>query len=548
MVGVKNHKVYFYKLRPQGGTAPSFLPILKKSLANLRKNPLINESQIKSIYQNVNVRDTRIMSCILKPFTEHNDTVNEYYVLLREIAGKLGNGVFIFNLTDAIILREDGAEPFPYVYGHKMMDDRRFQYGEFLPILGGGQIGYLDIPIVNYDEVIRIVNNTFVDYLNIYQLDWDKKSPRAIFRGGPSGCGASSETNMRLRLAILSKTDPRFSKWVDACIVGKGERVIKYDPIYGLSKVRTKDIEAALCADQAGTPMTVQSTYKYIIHVDGNVGAYRLLGTMLTGSLILRVKSPYLHWADHMLRAGVHYIEVAPDLSNLIEVIEWCGRHDRRCREMAAAGMQAAAMLISRNFVEGVFVEYLNDLSGRLGPTPATPPNLPTPPPTTPPPTKYPDDIIMMPATNRCPRGYGRVNLGGVEVCKKKVVIPLPTPTPPMEPSPPQNIEAARAILEIAKPIEELVENYNANEFVPYIDGKRCPKGYHVTTIKAQKICRRKLTGGGRSRRTRRATYGGAAAPPQSGTIESLNLQNIRDKATAIRLAMAFIIPSQQSL
>ena len=49
------------------------------------------------------------------------------------------------------------------------------------------------------------------------------------------------------------------------------------------------------CKNQKGMPMEEQSKYKYIIHIDGNVNAYRLLNSMLTGSLILRVKSEYIH-------------------------------------------------------------------------------------------------------------------------------------------------------------------------------------------------------------------------------------------------------------
>jgi hypothetical protein len=41
-----------------------------------------------------------------------------------------------------------------------------------------------------------------------------------------------------------------------------------------------------------------QSRFKYIVHIDGNVNAYRLLTTMKTGSVILRVVSEYTSWAD----------------------------------------------------------------------------------------------------------------------------------------------------------------------------------------------------------------------------------------------------------
>jgi hypothetical protein len=62
-----------------------------------------------------------------------------------------------------------------------------------------------------------------------------------------------------------------------------------------------------------------QSRFKYIVHIDGNVNAYRLLTTMKTGSVILRVVSEYTSWADKYLKPDVHYVGVRADLTDLEE-------------------------------------------------------------------------------------------------------------------------------------------------------------------------------------------------------------------------------------
>jgi len=374
MVGVRNHKVYFYKLHTQSGTSPDIIPILKQSIYNLNKNPFLTKKQQIEIKNGVNINNTRIMQCVLKTFADKNaennesgGKVNEYYTFLKEIEHKIGNGLFILNLTDAIILREDGNNPFPFVYGLKSLNDTRFTSGPFLPIMGAGQYEYMDIPIPNYDEIIRIVDNTFIDYKTVYQTKWNEKNPRAIFRGGSSGCGATGQTNARIALSILSKNAKnKITEMIDSCIVGNVMKTIKYDPVYGLTKINKNDIEKALCDDQKGTPMTIQSTYKYIIHIDGNVNAYRLLNTMLTGSLILRVKSPYIHWADYILKPNVHYIEIAPDLSNIENVLEWCLKHDRQCEQIAHNAMQIAPILISKTYIQQIFIGYMNFLSNSL--------------------------------------------------------------------------------------------------------------------------------------------------------------------------------------
>jgi hypothetical protein len=59
---------------------------------------------------------------------------------------------------------------------------------------------------------------------------------------------------------------------------------------------------------------------------------------MLTGSLILRVASPFVHWLDGSLKAGKHYISVADDLSDLEEKVAWCLEHDSKCKKIAENG------------------------------------------------------------------------------------------------------------------------------------------------------------------------------------------------------------------
>jgi Glycosyl transferase family 90 len=88
--------------------------------------------------------------------------------------------------------------------------------------------------------------------------------------------------------------------------------------------------------------MADQSRRKYIVHIDGNVSAYRLATTLATGSLILRVASDYTSWLDEYLRAGEHYIAIDADLTNLIETIEWCRSHDEECAKIAARGREVA--------------------------------------------------------------------------------------------------------------------------------------------------------------------------------------------------------------
>lgn len=153
---------------------------------------------------------------------------------------------------------------------------------------------------------------------------------------------------MRIKLALMKL------KYVDVELSGKGKtidsRSIKFDPVYGLGMLNT-GIKPA----KSFLTMAEQSNYKYIIHIDGNVNAYRLLTTMRTGSLILRVSSVYRSWVDHLIKPDIHYIQIKPDLSDLESAIEWCMDNDDKCEQIAQNGLDFAISVLQKEFIKSYF-------------------------------------------------------------------------------------------------------------------------------------------------------------------------------------------------
>jgi hypothetical protein len=189
------------------------------------------------------------------------------------------------------------------------------------------------------------------DKIGVPITEWSKKKSIAVFRGGPTGCGISKETNQRLKLASL-KSDK-----LDVGIVENKSRTMRFDPKEGLSTLQTDQKKVGFL-----DLMSEQSEYKYIIHVDGNVSAYRLLKSMLTGSVILRVQSEYVHWADHLLQEGKHYITIKSDLSDINEVLEWCLKNDSKCKKIAEQGLKFATKVLTREFLQSYFGAMLNSI------------------------------------------------------------------------------------------------------------------------------------------------------------------------------------------
>ena len=334
--------------------APTFINAIKTiHMPSLEKNTLITDAQKNYIKRELK-KPARILQCIFKeqykPISEETRFVEEniYSNIVKNM--KLPNGVFILNLTDAIILKANGREPFPMVTGDLPLNE--YNFTEHIPILSmSGENNYLDIPIPNYDD-IGFSKKTEYEQFNTV---WSDKQNKAVFRGGPSGCGYTPETNQRLKL-ITMKND-----LLDVGLTSQSKTIdsksIKFDPINGIGMLNTNIKSAKFVT------MKEQSNYKYIIHVDGNVNAYRLLTTMMTGSLILRVKSEYTSWIDHLIKPNVHYILINPDLSNLEERLQWCIQNDKKCESVAKKSLSFATTILDETIIKKYFQKILWSLS-----------------------------------------------------------------------------------------------------------------------------------------------------------------------------------------
>lgn len=354
MLCVKNNRGVLYKLE-QHTTAEVYKPFIRSSIEKLKTNPTLNQKNRDFIKKTLVGKELRFMQCVVKQYFAGKDTFADEYVDFID-GLLLNNGVYIMNLTDSVILREDGNHPFPMVVGK--LDIGKYKKEKFIPIFSlSGQKGYSDIPIPNYDDVLYVLGKSSVKYES-FETDWEKKKTKAVFRGGPTGCGYTPDTNSRLKLTTIR------SKYLDIGISGKAPLIntnsVRYDPKYGIGMLNT-DIHST----QKFMTMTEQSHNKYIIHIDGNVHAYRMLTTMATGSLILRVESEYTSWLDHILKPNVHYIPVKSDLSDLVEKIEWCIKNDDKCKTIAENACKIARDVVQYDKLRAIFQNIMETVSAK---------------------------------------------------------------------------------------------------------------------------------------------------------------------------------------
>ena len=259
---------------------------------------------------------------------------------------KLPDIEFFINRRDFPVLKRNGTEAYDHLFGddHPLLSHEYDQYAPILSMVTTDK--YADIPIPTGDDWARIgsrENKFFVKNCKSYptpsdfNMKWVYKKPTAVFRGASTGCGVTIDTNMRLKLAYLSVTtlpdkygpllDAGISKWQLRPRKLKGEQYLQ---TIDVPEMNRKGIKLASFL----TPVQ-QSEYKYIVHVDGHVSAFRLSLEMSMGCCILLVGSKYKMWFRDMLVPMVHYVPVKDDLSDLIDQIEWCRANDKTCKKIA---------------------------------------------------------------------------------------------------------------------------------------------------------------------------------------------------------------------
>lgn len=360
-----SHQCYFvvihdsnplmYKLMPP--LKPIYRKAIAQAIQTLPQNPHLTDGQRAKIQK---MTPGRIMQCVVKRYIKPEDlNTNEFLEVFTKL--DLPDGMFILNLTDAVIVRKDQTYPFHMVMGPQPLKHPP----TMLPVLSmSGQRGYMDIPIPNYDDIEKVYAQEGKDIYANFVTDWDKKTnSKAVFRGGPTGCGYTPETNMRLKLMTLAAT-PDYEKRIDIGISGKGKTIdtesVRFDPVHGIGMLNT-----GIKPTDKFLTMADQSQYAFILHVDGNVNAYRLLYTMTTGSVILRVMSEYTSWAEQYLVPNEHYIEIEPDLSNLALKMDWCLKNPRKCKEISDRAQTLARTLLSREFMDAYFTMVFSTFSGK---------------------------------------------------------------------------------------------------------------------------------------------------------------------------------------
>ncbi|XP_059382901.1 protein O-glucosyltransferase 3 [Carassius carassius] len=226
-----------------------------------------------------------------------------------------------------------------------------------LPIISWcGSTDTRDIILPTYDithsslEAMRGVTTDLLSVQGNTGPVWSDKTEKAFFRGRDS-------REERLRLVTMSKDNPEL---LDAGITA-----------YFFFSDREKDLGKAPLVGFFDF-----FKYKYQVNVDGTVAAYRFPYLMLGNSLVFKQDSPYYeHFYTH-LKAGVHYIPVKRDLSDLLQKIRWAQKNDTQVEAIAKSGQSLVRDLLQPHRLYCYYYSVLQTYAARQSTRPVVHPDM----------------------------------------------------------------------------------------------------------------------------------------------------------------------------
>ena len=259
--------------------------------------------------------------------------VHHFHYLLRTLVAhrRLPDAEFVLNLRDHPVLRatHDAAKgsttlfnPYPDLEREASSEKGATVVGSvqggLTPILSHtGKDGYADMALPTVDDIQHFSQRVFMDackdtHIDAPQgpgrthrrpdplwVDWSAKTiPKAVFRGSGTGRGTTADVNQRLQVWRLAHT-PSGRAVLDVELTGRNEKPKVLAGDAGLAFVHARALEAACGAriDRRRHYLSLRerSAYKYVLCLDGQTRADRMLNEMRTGSVVILPTPPLPH-------------------------------------------------------------------------------------------------------------------------------------------------------------------------------------------------------------------------------------------------------------
>ncbi|KAF8208816.1 glycosyl transferase family 90-domain-containing protein [Mycena galopus ATCC 62051] len=175
-------------------------------------------------------------------------------------------------------------------------------------------------------------------------VEWKDKTPKLYWRGMSNGghiLGQNYHKFPRFRIVAITRNhsdliDAKMTRFAETHCTDDCDR----DAI-----INEYDIVGP------GAPKEEIYKYKYLLDLDGNTFSGRYLGLLKSGSLVFK-STVFNEFFNDWLRPYEHYIPVLPDLSDVVEKVEWAIANEAEARRIQESG---------KAFTERVMTDDQND-------------------------------------------------------------------------------------------------------------------------------------------------------------------------------------------
>jgi len=311
-------------------------------------------------YANYNIfRNTVYKNGKLRSKDDEGDkSIANFLELITELCCQrnIPDVCFFISPRDFPVVKKDRTHPYDRLYKGTVLPQLGSLYDivDDVPIFSQSITDeYSDLLIPNDDDIVNILCESKKE---LYNTNWDSKTAMAVFRGSATGCGTTPSDNPRLKLYEIAKTN---SGIMDVKLIGLNDK-IKVDEegyVRTIDKTKYPKINKDY-KDEHSLTAKEQAKFKYIIHVQGHVAAFRLTRELGYGSLILKVDTQWKTWYSDQLvgwrvddnslegrkrRDTAHFVTIEADLSNLVSTLKWCmdsQRNDDICRKIAQRSLE----------------------------------------------------------------------------------------------------------------------------------------------------------------------------------------------------------------
>jgi len=192
-------------------------------------------------------------------------------------------------------------------------------------------------------------------------VPWQEKiDHEIIWRGAMTGLALRDAPHFGSRLHLARKSEALARHGISVGFTEVGQARLFGNDVFEMCKKLLVE----------GVPVGELMQYKYQLCLEGNDVSTALKWALRSNSVVLMPQPTFESWAcESQLVPWFHYVPVNYDLSNLVEIFEWCRENDDRCYNISQNGREFIDRIMKKpdddHLMEEIVLEFVDRYSFR---------------------------------------------------------------------------------------------------------------------------------------------------------------------------------------